>query len=131
MLANVSPASRLANGFLELMLCQLGFAAKIDPLRHRTFAAIAATLGELPLKLGYRRRAAMRFVLSFRISLAHRFKLPGIRCGVCAKQAPSNSFLNERERLLGIPRFYFSSLSPELCCYQPLFLSFNARLGLC
>jgi hypothetical protein len=43
------------------------------------------------------------------IFLAHRFELPGIGYGVCAKQAPSNSFLNERERLLGVPCFYFSN----------------------
>jgi len=64
------------------------------------------------------------------IFLAHRFKLPGIDCEV-AKQAPPNGFLNERERLLGVPCFYFSNLSLELCCYQPVFLSFDARLGLC
>ena len=74
------------------------------------------------------------------IFLAHRFKLPGFGCGVCAKQALSNSFLNERERFLGVPCFYFSSLSPEhgvpcFClsslspefgCYQLAFLSFDA-----
>ena len=43
------------------------------------------------------------------IRMAHRFELPGIGYGVCAKQAPSNSFLNERERLLGVPCFYFSN----------------------
>ena len=50
--------------------------------------------------------------------------------GTWTKETPTDGFLNERERLLGLTCFSFGCLRTELHRRQPIFGSFDTRLSL-
>jgi hypothetical protein len=55
---------------------------------------------------------------------------PAHSIGTWTKETPTDSFLNERERLLGLMCFGFGCLRTELHRRQPIFGSFDTRLSL-
>ena len=55
---------------------------------------------------------------------------PAHSIGTWTKETPTDGFLNERERLLGLTCFGFGCLRTELHRRQPIFGSFDTRLSL-